>query len=250
MFSSGLKMNTEIKIGILTNAYREEHFIQGCITQFLGRGFLHIVLNSSKPWNGESSSDPDNTFNISNALGARAYRAPWEKEEDQYNFGLSILESLGYDWVLIVDADERYTNKDLDRLITCLNELNESNVQAVKPNTMHVYWKSPDYRIIPDQVHRPVIAVRPQTRFINKRENNGAYCYIPVELHHFSYVRTNDDMLKKIQSFSHSDEIVDGWYEKVWRAWTPKSRDIHPTVPTEFWKAIKHPCPEELLEHL
>jgi glycosyltransferase involved in cell wall biosynthesis len=233
-----------MKIGAITNAYKEERLIKGCIEQFKGFEIDHIVLNTSKPW-GQSESEEDNTPLIAIEAGAKVYTAPWQTEEDQFNWGLDGMYDK--DWVLIVDADERYEAKDIELLLENLSELSE-NIESVKPTFWEVYWKTPEYRIIPEQPFKPIIAVRPHVRFTEKRQANCSYTMIPITLHHFSYVRNNEEMLRKINSFSHKDEIVDKWYENVWLNWKPRNKFLHPVIPSQFQQAIYDPAPEYIKE--
>jgi hypothetical protein len=67
-------------------------------------------------------------------------------------------------------------------------------------------------------------------------------------MHHLSYVRTDEDMLKKISTFSHSNEFdFYQWYLTKWLNWTPERLDLHPVVPEQFKQAIYDPLPPEIL---
>jgi hypothetical protein len=61
--------------------------------------------------------------------------------------------------------------------------------------------------------------------------------------HHMSYARSDDALLRKITSFSHADEIVPGWYERVWLAWDarPELEELHPTHPPAYRRAVRQP---------
>src|SRR3990172_10364129 len=104
-----------MKIGILTVAFNEPEFIVPCIKQFEGFNFPHLILVSNKPWGGNYQMD--NTWAL-----AKMYNIYgdviidyWPDAKSQYNYGLEFLEKQGFDWVLIVDADEFYTSVDIGR---------------------------------------------------------------------------------------------------------------------------------------
>jgi hypothetical protein len=52
--------------------------------------------------------------------------------------------------------------------------------------------------------------------------------------HHGSYVGPRDRIEAKLARSVHKSERVDGWLERVWDAWTPEMRDLHPTRPDRF----------------
>jgi hypothetical protein len=61
--------------------------------------------------------------------------------------------------------------------------------------------------------------------------------------HHLSYARNNDELQLKLSSFSHAAEVLPGWYENVWLRWDedPDMRDLHPTHPSCYARAIEQP---------
>lgn len=238
-----------MKVAILTNAYHEERWIEGCIRQFQPSGLDHLVLNSASPWCGEKSELKDTTDIIAKLNNAEVIRMNWKTEADQFNFGMGYLAD--YDWILIVDADERYTKRDIDNFLKYLSVLSPS-CQYVRPFDWTVYWKNYSGEIYPTQPFTPIIAVRPTVTWKKARslnnEGNLDCSYAPVWLYHFSYVRTNEEMLRKINSFSHSDEIIPGWYKYIWLGDT--EINLHPVVPEQFQKVLTRNCPQELLEYL
>jgi hypothetical protein len=130
-------------------------------------------------------------------------------------------------------------------------ELENTQAMAIKAPKMKVFWKTPDYMIFPhDNGEGPIIAVRPSVRFeYARRTNANDFLYSESAMHHFSYVRSDEEMLKKISTFSHAEEFnTMEWYNNVWLKWTPEMRNIHPTVPYLFPEA-KY-MPEECSENI
>lgn len=235
-----------MKIGVVTVVYNEERFIKACVGQFAPYDIAHLVLISKKPWHGDSYPQ-DKTGEYAAEAGASVVEKVWKSEAEQRNYGQIFFEKMGYDWVLIVDADEFYTPQTIANLIEFLRL---SNDEALTTPNMLVYWKDENYRISPLQTDNPIIAVRPKLRFSKARQAEGHREGVPAILHHMSYVRTDDEMKKKISSFEHAvDFNIKDWYDNVWLRWTPDKRNLHPVNPPQFEKAILNPIPIEIQEY-
>lgn len=235
-----------MKIGILTLSFNEKNLIFGCINQFKELNLRHMVLLSTVPWYGEWKFD--NSATQYSFLADEVYLGEWKNEHEQFNFGIEVFQKEGYDWVLIVDADERYTKEDVKKIIKLLNT---TEADAIRAPNMEVFWKDLNHVIRPhDSGSGPVIAVRTNVRFTDKRTCDAkTFDYTDATLYHFSYVRDDKEMLKKIQSFSHAEEFdSSAWFNNVWILWTEDSINLHPTVPESFPRAIYDPevCPEEI----
>ena len=232
-----------MKVGVITNAFREEDMIVGCIEQFKRSEHLwhHQVLVSKKPWNGNYK--PDDTSAVAVKLGASVEVGIWESAQEQLNHGLELFRD--YDWVIICDADERYTQGGLDDLWHVLKNVLPGFPRALRTNNWSVYWKTPEWEIIPKQTDYPLIAIRPSERFGHIRSYDGPQIYCDVHMYHLSYVRTNAEMLKKVQTFDASTEFnTMFWYENVWM--TNSKKDLHPVHPSQFAGVEYNPVPEEL----
>jgi len=67
-------------------------------------------------------------------------------------------------------------------------------------------------------------------------------------MHHLSYCGPDERIVRKITTWGHKDEVLQGWYERVWKAWdsNPLLRDIHPTHPQAYGFAERIEVPEIL----
>ena len=101
-------------IAVLTIAYNEEQYIGACIKQFKGLINKHLVLLSTKPWNGQAYNK-DRTEQIARSLSAEVIMQFWQTEHEQRNWGLAYLYN--YDYVFIVDADEMYSKLDIEKIL-------------------------------------------------------------------------------------------------------------------------------------
>ena len=237
-----------MNIGIITVAFNEKELIVPCIKQFQGFNFPHLIMVSKKPWRG--SYEMDETWALAKMAvnNGEVIVDEWPGQAEQFNEALGIFEAEGIDWALIVDADEFYTPEDIGRLV---GQIRSTEYDALLATNMDVYWKTPDYKVIPDQWDYPVVAIKTSKRFKNKRhvEDNVITTNTEREitLHHMSYVRTHDQMMKKIETFEHSHEFnTDQWFYDIWTWWNPDAINLHPTVPTKFGKAVYNPAPEIL----
>ncbi len=236
-----------MKIGILTITFNEPDFIVPCIRQFDGFNFPHLVLVSSKPWRGDYHQD--NTWALAEMAlnNGEVITGSWKGQAEQFNYGLEVLQEERIDWALIVDIDEFYLSEGIGRLV---GQIRKTKADIIKAPNMNVYWKTPDYMIIPVQKDSPVIAVKTSIRFTDKRKPNSDKAELFTdEMFHMSYVRTDEQMKKKIEVFEHSNEFdTNFWYNKIWLPWTPDSIMLHPVVPRQFKRAIYNPAPKEIRE--
>lgn len=192
----------------------------------------------------------DNTWALAqmNLANGNVITDYWPNQAAQFNYGLEVLKKDGFDWALIVDADEFYAAVDIGRLIGEIRNVSHDTVALCAPD-MSVYWKTPDYRIIPRQEDAPVIAIRTSAKFKDKRHIDGDHLIInsQSELHHMSYVRSDQQMFKKINTFEHSHEFdTYAWMNEVWLPWIEQMENLHPVAPKQFKRAIYHPAPQEI----
>lgn len=101
-------------IGVLTTALNEERFIAPCIRQFKPFGFKHVVSINEATQIGQPHAK-DNTDKIAKTEGATVVYCNALRETEQRNFALEQL--MDCEWILIVDADELYDKKRIERFI-------------------------------------------------------------------------------------------------------------------------------------
>lgn len=207
-------------------------------------------LVGEKSWNGVPSSnlktiefletekkerDPNDRIHI--------IRGNWESETDQRNDGLSILREAGYEYCLIIDTDEIYSQQHLRQMI---RHIRENPSVVVWQATFFAYWKSLQYRIDPPESYLPTVFVKPEgASFSHYRLTTGEpRGVIPPDIgvcHHLSYARSDDEIYRKITTFSHVDEMQPDWFDRVWKGWDNNHDmlNIHPTHPYAYLRAIK-----------
>jgi hypothetical protein len=121
---------------------------------------------------------------------------------------------------------------------------------AWKIAEQRTYWKK-GYAISPPEGHRQIVAIKGNSdiKFTDKRGINRDVMRLPenVILHHFSWARTDAEVLNKINHFSHNPEFnIQDWYNNLWLKWSPSMTNLHPVNPGQYQKAIPIEVPSEL----
>lgn len=231
-----------MRLACATIAYYEERFIPKFIQSMQGRVDKILVLNSEVPLFGEIEPEIDNTAAIAESLGAEAITYPWRTEPDMRNTGQEYLHD--YDWIIWLDPDEYLLDSEWDKLVTFLEDC---PAEAVSNTTMNLYWKR-GYIIEPPENHTPIIATKPSVRFTDTRCVDVPFVKAPVCVDHFSWARTDKEILRKVTHYGEADKF-DGkeWYENVWKQWTPEAMNLHPVNPPVLKEAVRVILPEELV---
>jgi hypothetical protein len=213
-------------------------------------GALFFLVGDS-PWNGELTSnaqtlrtvesypDPEEKIHI--------IRGNWDSETEQRTVGLEIVKQAGFELCFVVDADEIYDPVVLRAMIGLA--LSKPQVGCFLMTCL-TYWKSHRYRIDPPEYYKPPIFVRCGQNselngyFVERRHATAKYVgAIPPNFgvcHHLSYARTNEELKKKLASFSHAHEVRPNWYDEVWLAWdkSPQMENLHPVYPEAYKRAV------------
>jgi hypothetical protein len=225
-----------MRLAIETIAYHEERFISRFIQHYQDKVETILVLHSTKPWNGEDEPY-DRTANIARSLGAEVVDFDWTNETDQRNAGIDILSD--YDWVLVLDPDEFISDRDWDKMVDLL-EVAEAPAYVVQHQ--RVFWK--DKEVFPHSDYQQIIAVRPDVRFVENRVINSLYGELPIDLLHFSWARTDEEVLRKITHYAHAKELIPNWYEDVWLS--NKTQNLHPKSPETLAALVTATLPAEI----
>lgn len=228
-----------MRIAIMVIAYNEEETIGAVLKNW--REFHRLVLISERPWNGKHISH-DRTEEIARKHGAETIRLHWPSEEHQRNWGLAYLYE--YDYVLIVDSDELYLQKDKD---TILQNLQGEHCYRI-PHVI-TYWKDYDHILDPPDTHEPIVAVNPKKMLFQEARIvvTDWQPVINATMHHLSYAKSDKKMLEKIQTFAHADIMRDSWYTTKWKA--DATEDVRPYGCLDS-KVIDASLPDELRQLL
>lgn len=221
----------------MTIAYNEERLIKPFLQHIPSWVDDRVVLVSTKPWQGTIDAQ-DSTADIARQMGASVIENYWRNEADQRNTGMDLLSDC--DWVIVLDPDEFLDNKGWEALYdSCQKESGNAYV------TFHqrVFYK--DKEVSPHTDYKQVILVKPTVQFIENRIVNQGFDEVPVELYHFSWARTNEEIWSKISHYSHAHEMdIEKWYKEVWLA--DKTENLHPKTPSTLRALIGAKLPPEL----
>lgn len=239
-----------MKFALATIAYHEERLIRPFVRHYREMVDKILVLNSTVPWNGPLE-DYDCTADFAKAEGAQVFKHHWPSEHSQRNAGLTVLSD--YDWVFILDPDEFFSKEDFEKLKLWIEEDSKKwtfkNAYCVPLET---YWKGA-YKLVPRDTHCPVIAVNPKASaaMFNDKRGLATEAYdAPFLLHHFSWVRTDEEVFRKLTHYGHAGDFNGvEWYNKIWLKWYPEMKNLHPFDTKKWVETVPCKIPKEL-EHL
>lgn len=184
----------------------------------------------------------------------RVVEGDWPFEEDTRNACLDLAGAEGFDWLITQDADEFYSESSWENL---------RRILAASPNadafvtTWYTFWKSSHYVIenhdgsIKDHNVAFATRCRPGVRFQKRRVMNVERATIIDEpCFHYGYVMSDEEMQEKLLTWSHAREVnVAYWYRYKWTGWSPTSRNLNPTNPTRWRRAVRFPGPQPGFSH-
>src|SRR5260221_11024987 len=107
-------------IASLTIAFNEEELIGGCL-ELLDVTYK-LVLIPKKTFSGRDIARFDDTEKIAKNKGASVIFTDIKSESENRNFGLTHLHELGYEYALIVDADEYWPKSTQKEMLRILSE--------------------------------------------------------------------------------------------------------------------------------
>jgi len=222
------------------------------ILRNLENSYPHVdkiyVLYSKLPWNYNPKARDTyvNEFDL-NIIKNSPYmdkieiiEGDWLSDTDQRNSCLKKAKEDNIDYLMAHDADEFYFHNDFEKIKWAIRNNPQYDSYEID---FYAFWKSFKYILIDPKKGKK--SGRAQT--IVNVKNVDKYCYIrnvesnnrafinDVVCYHGSYVLTDEQVFKKIKTWSHgADFDVDKWYNEVWLTWTPDSRNLHPIWP-EAW---------------
>jgi glycosyltransferase involved in cell wall biosynthesis len=235
-----------MKIATTYVIFNEEDYIAASISSI----YKHtdkIFVVFGLPWNGDLSIPRDRTREIITSLPdpdkkivIRDTQA--RSEAEQRNIALNLVKEFGADYLWLVDGDEVYEDAGIAKLKQQI--LENPNADCYR-SYWYTYWRSIYYRIDPPEGHTPIFTrIQPNLYWNCMRDPAGIannYVFKDHLLHHYSYAKSPIKIKQKVTTFSHSHQILPGWYENKFLAWenNKEMRDIHPVWPTQYQKAVK-----------
>ncbi len=235
-----------LQIAAMCCVYNDDIWLSSAITSIYETVEAIVFLVSKRPWSGTITDDGATLKTIKELPDPqqkiRVVCGDWDDQTSQRNYGLAYLQSLGFQYCFVIDADEVYDQEALTRMLQVIERRPEIDVWHV---ASVVYWKSPSWRIDPPEAfHPPVVAKLGSARFVEYRNLLGnkheliqpAVCF----MHHLSYARSDQLIWRKIHSISAAPLIRTEWFEKVWKAWDSDHtlENLHPVAPDTYKRAV------------
>lgn len=218
------------------------------VLRSLGPDIPATVFLNRKAWSGKAGKWQAARKAIS-SLAAEVIEGSWDGESEHRTATIQWARAQGIDRLLIPDTDEVLSPE----LLATLLEVAATELSDEVHVDMDTYWKSPEYVIRPRERIRPVLLINPQTvdhKFIREYQGKRPLA-LTAELgvlHHLSYCGPDKRIVQKIGSWSHKDEVVEGWRERIWDQWDSERLlvNLHPTHPECYGFAERIPLPEVL----
>jgi MoaA/NifB/PqqE/SkfB family radical SAM enzyme len=164
----------------------------------------------------------------------------------QYDLGLRYIRSklVNYDYILLIDTDEVWDEKELNKLINYAKS--DRRIPAFSVS-LHTYIKSMFYRITPKEWCQPTVLVNNTVTKLDGIRGSSIKSKVYLEdvyMHHFTYVRFNEQaVMKKIYNTAATEgvRLVDmkDWVESKWNA-LPHATNFHTVdYARTSWKSVK-----------
>lgn len=229
-----------MSLASLTVAHNEEDLIGGCL-DLLDVDFKLVII-PKRTFSGKEVVKGDKTHQIAQERGATVVCVDIATEAECRNFGLKLLNRMGYDYALIVDADEWWSKGAINNIKNHIKLLPQDAYKA----KLAFFFKRPNWKIEGMKNNRAIVCIRTDKKFNTKypRRFYGAKYVDLGIIYHFSYVRTPKKIKEKLESFSHFDEIIQDWYNNVYMKFTLDSKNFHPVRPEEYPKCESIELPE------
>lgn len=174
----------------------------------------------------------------------------WDTEEDQRNECLIKAKNDGFDFLIVQDADEFYLPEGYKKNIEDMAAHPDYSFYQVP---WILFWKNTAY-VLEYRKHGNkrnititdcavyAVNLNKNVRFSKTRILNDMNNALMLEglCYHLSWVLSDDATLRKISTWSHSNQVnIQRWYKWKWLAWQPKTKHIGVINYIDVKKAVK-----------
>ena len=236
--------------------YLDDFFLEDSIESVYPHVDKIIIARTAKPWNGPPADlkETEKTLRtIVNQYGDKIeiYITEFPNEQTQRNWLINFSKSRGHKGAFIIDCDEIFTGNFFKNIY---NFIEENHPKALRIPYFN-FIKDASFSVAPpyeNGLFYVDLAADPQ--FIWARSCNVEQSFLKYkepEILHFSYVRKNDeDIIRKIRSFSHAHDIDwEQWFQEVYVNFNPGLQNFHPAHP-EMWRKLQLFDPEKFPQRL
>jgi len=126
------------ELRLLSESFKRAVTISACMIVKDEEELLPGCLDSVRDWVDEivvvDTGSTDRTIEIAESYGARVFHQPWEGNFSKHrNYSIELATC---DWIFIIDADERFSNKDVPLL---LDSVNRGEHKIISVNVFNLY---------------------------------------------------------------------------------------------------------------
>lgn len=192
----------------------------------------------------DSNFKDEGTQEIFRKYGIRIKWVETLSESERRNEAIKELDT---DYVFIIDSDEVWDPEDLKKLMMLSTQNYDIECWVAG---VHNYWKTEEYRIDPMESYRVPVLVKKTVKFLECRMHDSSITKDSgLIMHHMNYCRSEEVIKRKLALYNNPHTktlrpVREGWFDNVWKSWTPEvsdtMEDLHPTLPGEWKKAVKH----------
>jgi hypothetical protein len=245
-----------MKIAAHILAYNVDKFIEPVLKNLENNVDKVYIAYSEYPWNynpinkllykNETNLEYLNSLINKFDCDIEIITGNWDYEEEQRNECLNKAREENFDWLIIQDADEFYTQEGWIEIRKVLE--NDKFYDHFK-TTWFNFWKSSKFVIQYEdgsiKGSNAGFAVRCSSNLYFIRARNCSYTEksktIDIPCYHYGYVLSDNEMLMKINLWAHTNEFFTNrqeWYELKYKNWNLKSKYLNTKNPISFNKAI------------
>ncbi|MFI5387446.1 MAG: glycosyltransferase [Fimbriimonadales bacterium] len=207
-----------------------------------------VAFVSKLAWDG-TAGEWSRCAELAEAAGAEIVLGEWPNEELHRQSAYAELAKRGHSFVFTPDGDEIIE----PALLAAMIPIAKGDLADRVMCHFDTYWKSPEYVIRPREAIRPVMLVNlERAHHVFCREFDGGRPLILAPeygvVHHLSYGGPDERIRRKLTTWGHKDEVLDGWYSRVWKGWDEDRLmpNLHPTHPPAYGWAERIEVPDLL----
>ncbi|CAM9672059.1 unnamed protein product [Ectocarpus sp. 6 AP-2014] len=223
-----------------------------------------LVVVSVRPWHG-SATDVSPTLRMLECMlqdadsptrgKLRVEVGSWATEPEQREYGNAIIREdvRNFSRVVVLDTDEFWHPVELAKALALAAQQHKVVLAQAEMDT---YWASVRSVVSPPEKLQALWLVDPRrcvwTQYrevmcdIDLWEEHHAALRLQrndAVVHHLSYVRVEEEIRRKMATFSHAGEEQSGWYERSWLGWAANNSltDLHPVIPVAYKRVVPQP---------
>ena len=214
-----------------------------------------FIAHPIRPWSSNlksrnsklNSTTEEFIKNCIRGCNAEIVKGDWEFDEDARNECFNLAKHEGFDWFLTQDADEFYTDEGWEIIKKNLLNLIKKDFCIT---TWYNFWKNSDF-IVEDNSFGKLKGAN--ANFALKCKNSIYFEIIrspnlrnpeviDAPCYHYGYVMDDISMKEKIETWSHTNDFdTNIWYKLKWENWNLNTKNLHPTNPPSWKRALEFP---------